>query len=169
MSEDRLADKWQLILFIQLAIMFLLLSIFSISLRVLSVSQHVNQSQNTNEPMQPINVKPEKVDYKQIDSIIEKKVKPLPLPINGVNGADGLPGASIIGPPGPAGTTVVGPKGESGAKGEDGQAGQDAIGEPGREVEMRSNPLNGDIEWRYVGDDSWQLLMKKCELSGTCT
>ncbi len=35
-------------------------------------------------------------------------------------------------------------------------------------VELQTNILTGNLEWRYAGYDSWQLLMKKCDLIGVC-
>lgn len=83
--------------------------------------------------------------------------------LRGFNGSDGKNGQ-------------VGPKGDTGASGKtiitQGQKGdtgdQGDQGEPGREIEIRTNPLNGNKEWRYSGTISWQILIKKCEINSTC-
>lgn len=61
----------------------------------------------------------------------------------GLQGSQGATGAQ-----GPAGPT--GPQGEQGPQGEPGQ--------DGREVEFRCNPANDNYEYRYVGDENWQII-----------
>lgn len=52
------------------------------------------------------------------------------------------------------------------AAGADGQPGQDGIN--GRDIELRTNPVTLNIEWRYVGNDLWTVLTTHCELTNTC-
>lgn len=78
-------------------------------------------------------------------------------------GARGRDGNSITGPQGPVGQTgesVQGPPGETGPQGEPGAA--------GREVEFRYNNKKARIEWRYVGDTFWTVLINACELIKNC-
>lgn len=101
-------------------------------------------------------------------------------PVRGVDYFDGRDGSQ--GPPGPQGPTgpqgVEGPEGIQGSEGEPGPVGeqgpqgeQGAPGEPGqngREVEFRHNDEQDRTEWRYVGDDNWQVLYEDCEITDTC-
>lgn len=88
------------------------------------------------------------------------------------------PVSTIPGPPGiqgPKGDTMVntltiikeqptittiegtpGPQGNDGAQGPQGDPGP--MGDPGsdgRTPELRTNPITGGLEWRYIGDDIW--------------
>lgn len=82
---------------------------------------------------------------------------------DGINGVNGLPGP--LGPIGPNGLQgMMGLQGEQGPQGIQGETGPQGIqgpqGEPGadgREIERRCNPAGPRMEWRYVGDDSWQV------------
>ncbi len=72
--------------------------------------------------------------------------------INGKDGADGADGKDGI-------------DGKDGADGKDGKDGKDGVdGKDGREIELRVN--NGEIQWRYVGEDSWTSLISLSELKG---
>lgn len=115
--------------------------------------------------------------------------------IAGPSGDPGLPGKmgpkgdrGEIGPAGSAGSSVVvtqpaplqvsqanqmpiqpSPevvKGDPGVKGDQGPQG--LAGKDGREIELRKNLLTGDLEWRYVGDDFWTVLFRKCDFMETC-
>lgn len=110
---------------------------------------------------------PAQVDYDQIHNFIIEQVAMIPRPKDG-NTIQGPPGQSIQGPPGQPGESIQGPAGQNGqdAVGIDGTPGEP--GQPGREVEMRSNPANGNLEWRYVGELSWQTLITACEITNTC-
>lgn len=110
--------------------------------------------------------------------------KPAPIVKNYI-GQQGKPGLSVKGDPGVQGTQglqglqgepgiqgvagVAGPKGDTGATGAQGiQGDQGPAGEKGadgRTPEYRCNPKNHNYEWRYVGDDNWQVLQKN---SKTC-
>lgn len=92
----------------------------------------------------------------------------------GYRGLPGIPGlqgpkgdisvVTVTGPQGPAGVQgEPGPQGEPGTQGEPGEPGQS-----GREIELRTNPINGNLEWRYDGDLSWHVLMKACQITKTC-
>lgn len=91
--------------------------------------------------------------------------------IQGEQGPQGIQGIQgIAGPQGPTGATGVtgatgaqGPQGVQGEQGPPGEPGQSA-----REVEFRHNASKDRIEWRYVGDLNWRLLVKDCELTDTC-
>lgn len=72
---------------------------------------------------------------------------------NGNNGQDG--------PPGPQGLTGL--TGETGLQGIQGAAGVD-----GRQIELRSNDTDKTIEWHYIGDTSWQVLVRYCDLTSSC-
>lgn len=65
----------------------------------------------------------------------------------GSNGPQGFNGVSIQGPQGPQGQS-----GPQGIQGEQGVPGQD-----GREIERRCNAKKKRIEWRYNGDEFWQV------------
>lgn len=71
---------------------------------------------------------------------------------NGVDGTDGQDGKSAV-------STII--KEHIPIKGEQGD-----VGESGREVEFRHN--NDRIEWRYVGEDFWSVLVNDCELLDNC-
>lgn len=96
----------------------------------------------------------------------------------GFSGLQGMPGIGMVGERGQPGLSIIGPKGETGAKGEQGEkgdtgpAGEQGIqgeqGNDGRTTEIRKNPVNGNIERRYVGEVFWTVLLKKCEYQGTC-
>lgn len=98
-----------------------------------------------------------------------------------------------VGPAGPQGQTGISLQGSPGPQGVQGQPGvnvtpdqiasavsdylqanppiQGGQGDPGisgREVELQSDPLTGDLEWRYVGDSFWQPLLKLCQITNTC-
>jgi hypothetical protein len=66
-------------------------------------------------------------------------------PIKGIDYTDGVNGQN--------GSNGADGKDGVGQKGDPGQPGQ-----PGRETEFRCNPDNDNYEWRYVGDDSWQII-----------
>lgn len=97
--------------------------------------------------------------------------------VEGLPGPQGIPGVgypgkdgrSIVGPPGPAGQIgSQGLAGEPGAPGKDGQDGKDGRdgedGQPGRELEFRTNPDTCDVEYRYVGQRGWTVLVEQdCE------
>lgn len=98
--------------------------------------------------------------------------QPGPIGRMGFSGKDGL---SIVGPQGPSGDTVVNTI--QGPQGPPGPAGESIIGPPGpeggkgadaRNLELRKNPVNGNIEQRYTGEFSWKVLLKQCEYQGTC-
>lgn len=80
----------------------------------------------------------------------------------GLTGPQGLQGAQ--GMQGPQG--VQGEKGEKGDTGETGPQGEP--GQNGREIEVRHNDELDRTEWRYVGDEQWQVLVRDCEISDTC-
>lgn len=77
----------------------------------------------------------------------------------GASGADGQDGAK--GSDGKTGEQ--GPKGETGASGKDGKNGKDA-----RQIVIDTDPLTGDIMWKYADDTLWTLLVEKCDLKGVC-
>lgn len=135
----------------QLVLVLLLLSIFVISLRVAKPNNYI-KGQTGDTGM---------VDYEKVNKLIEQKVNSIPIPTNGINGLNGkdgkngVDGQSIVGPQGPAG--------ESGPKGEQGD-----IGSPGLQTEFRTNPNSGNLEYRYIGDDSWTTLMKQCQITNSC-
>lgn len=172
MIDQSLAKKGQLMLLIQLAIVLLMLSTFTLSLKSLSI-QNTSQLDTSTDP-QPLKATkgdPGIVDYQKVQSIIEQKVHQeiatLPKPQNGQDGSSGVQGnPGIQGSNGSQG--VQGSQGTSGNDGAPGASGQDAVGTPGREAEFQSNPLTGNLEWRYVGDDSWQLLIEKCAITNIC-
>lgn len=95
---------------------------------------------------------------------IQKEIKNIPqntqfVPVPGTNGLNGINGSN--GKDGLSGTNGV--SGNNGTNGKDGEQGI-----PGREIELRVNPKNGNLEWRYVGELSWIRLLKKCEIQSTC-
>lgn len=98
-----------------------------------------------------------------------------------------------VGPAGPQGQAGISLQGSLGPQGVQGQPGisvtpdqiasavadylqanppaqgpQGDQGQSGREVELRTDPNNGDLEWRYVGSLQWLLLTKSCQLTNTC-
>lgn len=183
---------WQILLLVQITIIFLSLSVFSMGLRSLSAAVDASARQNIAEqpmpPQQPVQHEKSDigqaatVDYQQIDSMIRNRVAELPKPIDGVRGQDGVSAAGSDGSDGKGGQDGTSGKSayqtwlDQGNVGTEqdfllalkGAPGQDAIGAPGREIELQSNPLNGNLEWRYIGDDSWQLLLNKCKITDTC-
>ena len=80
------------------------------------------------------------IDYGLVKDLVKTEVQKIDIK----DGKDGLPG-------------------KDGANGVDGEKGnQGEPGSPGLEVELRTNPLNSNLEWRYIGDDSWQILLNTC-------
>jgi len=73
----------------------------------------------------------------------------------GKDGKDGLPGKDGV-------DGKAGPVGETGAPGKDGADGRD--GSSGREVILRNN--NGDIQYTYRGDSSWETLFTVSTIKG---
>lgn len=97
----------------------------------------------------------------------------------GSTGLQGQPGISVQGPQGTQG--VQGTSGVSvtpdelasavstylqvnppspGAQGDPGTA--------GAQVELRVNPGTKNLEWRYDGQLTWQILLQTCELTNSC-
>lgn len=83
-----------------------------------------------------------------------------PMPNTVISPISNFSPAAVIGPKGDSGASIQGTKGEAGEKGDPGPA--------GREIELQTNNLTGDIEWRYIGDDLWTVLMKNCKIKGEC-
>lgn len=90
------------------------------------------------------------------DAISQMSVIQGPKGTSGANGQDGAKGTD-----GKAGEQ--GPKGETGAPGKDGKNGKDA-----RQIVIDTDPLTGDIMWKYADDTLWTLLVEKCDLKGVC-
>lgn len=95
----------------------------------------------------------------------------------GIQGVQGLQGPQgETGPQGPRGDTgmtgLQGPQGIQGKQGIQGEKGDTGPqGEPGvsgREIEVRHNDEQDRTEWRYVGDEDWQVLVEDCEITDTC-
>lgn len=90
---------------------------------------------------------------------------------NGLNGVDGINGQNVtsdqiatavsaylqVNPP------ASGAQGEKGDTGLQGPAGTDAS-----TVELQYNTVKAQIEWRYNGDTSWQVLVQTCALTNSC-
>lgn len=94
-----------------------------------------------------------------------------PVGVQGIQGPQGKQGeVGLQGEPGPQGVQgIQGPVGETGDTGPQGEQG--AQGDPGvagREIELRHNDKKDRVEWRYVGDEGWQVLMRDCELINFC-
>jgi hypothetical protein len=103
--------------------------------------------------------------------------------IQGPSGFQGQPGLSIQGPqgiPGTPGQSVTADQialavttylqanpPPAGANGQDGAPGDP--GQPAREIQLRTNPQNGNLEWKYTDDLSWNILTRACMFTGTCT
>ncbi len=89
----------------------------------------------------------EKIDYSKLEQIIEdkvtKKLTTIPPAKDGTNGNNGLDGYTPI-------------------KGIDYFDGENGIN--GKTPELRINPLTGDIEWRYIGDRLWNVLLENCSI-----
>lgn len=86
----------------------------------------------------------------------------VPISVVGEQGAPGPKGDTVVGP---RGDTVIGPQGPAGVDGK-GERGDPGI--PGREIELSRDPLSGDLQWRYTGDDFWTVLVEGCELKNEC-
>lgn len=101
-----------------------------------------------------------------IDNVKDKTL--MVVPIKGEKGEKGDAGAA--GPQGLPGVSIRGDKGETvvieGIDGVDGLPGEP--GAPGREVEFQYNEAKQRIEWRYVGDRGWQVLVEQCVFDNTC-
>lgn len=111
------------------------------------------------------------IDYKLIASMVEQqtaqRVSSIPLP---KNGSDGKDGESIRGADGKD-AVVDYDKVRSLIQEEVFKLpipSQGDIGVAGREVEFQTNPKTNNLEWRYIGDDSWQILMRNCQITNTC-
>lgn len=152
MDDAKFVRRQQTFLAVQLAIIFLLLTIFTISLRLISAAT-ISQLQIPAQgpPGEP---------GKSIQGV-QGEIGPMSL-VPGPHGKDGNDGSSGV----PGSTGLIGPQGEPGTPGEPGPQGD--AGAPGLQTELRTDPLNGDLEWRYVGDDDWQILMPFCSIVNTC-
>lgn len=89
-------------------------------------------------------------------------------PVKGLDYFDGVDGAKgDKGDPGEQGVPgLTGATGAQGIQGEQGEAGE--AGQNGREIELRCRDFqskDSQVQWRYVGDESWQLLY---ELKDKC-
>lgn len=97
--------------------------------------------------------------------------QPLPQPgqqgIQGIDGKDGRDGKDSI-----STSTIVEKqtsvkeviaKPEKGEKGDPGVNGKDA-----RQVILSTDPISGDIIWKYEGDTLWNLLIESCQFKGKC-
>lgn len=112
-------------------------------------------------------------DEEKLSQLIHKEIAALPKPIDGKDGASGTNGQN--GSNGQNASvdydkvrSIVQDEVAKIPTPKDGNNGADGIGSPGREIELQTNILNGNLEWRYIGDDSWQLLMKRCAMLGNC-
>lgn len=76
--------------------------------------------------------------------------------IDGTDGADGQDGETAI-------SKITTIKEQMPIKGDKGD-----IGQAGREVEFQYNTLKDRLEWRYIGDPFWTVLVDACELTNTC-
>ena len=88
-----------------------------------------------------------------------------------VVGAQGIQGTQgLYGEQGAQGTQgIQGIQGDPGAPGEQGTQGEPGEpGQSGREIELRTNPNSLNIEWRYVGDSNWHILISLCQIQGGC-
>lgn len=94
------------------------------------------------------------IDYTKIANIINQQIATLPKPKDGIDGTNGKNG-------------VIGNPGVNGTNGQDGLPG--VQGADGLSVELRYNAAKQQIEWRYVGDITWKLLVSNCTLANTCT
>lgn len=143
-----MVKTWRTMMVTQLAIALVCLSVFSLGLNSLHAAASLNNKQSVPAPIptkaEP--VKPPKVDYQKIDNMIQQRIADLPKPKDGQNGADG----------------------KDGARGENGKNAKPADVSVSLTPEFRSNPLSHNLEWRYVGDDSWQLLLNACLLTNSC-
>lgn len=150
MSNKKIIITWALL------VILLIISLFNL---YKLVSTQVDFKSRLNALQQYTN--------QEIQSVSQKQG---PQGIPGSNGASGVQGAKgdpgiqgVMGPqgqPGDNGLSIQGPKGDKGDQGDQGV--------PGREIELRSDPNTGDIEWRYVGTLSWITLINKCDLTNTC-
>lgn len=139
-----------------------LLTIAVIALILLGIASFIHKSINpktTSFPkIQVVNGKDGKdgttpqIDYGRIDAYIQAQVANLPKPQNGAPGQ--------VGPQGIPGIGIQGPAGQNGSQGEPGAA--------GRELIIRYNPLKEETEYQYSGDLTWQVLVKNCQIQGTC-
>lgn len=106
-------------------------------------------------------------DPKKVDVSAEPVNDDKSLFIVPIKGDKGDKGDTVVGPQGPPGVSIKGDKGDAVViHGEDGAPGEP--GPPGREVEFRYNEAKQRIEWRYVGDGGWQVLIDQCVLTNTC-
>lgn len=149
MNEQLLSRSWRTILLVQLAFLFVSSTVFTLGLHSLSTVSSLANQQTVQNSAYPVKGDPGVVDYQQVDALVQQRVSELPKPKDGAPGHDGV-------------------NGQDGKPGNDGANGQDGVGVGGREVEMQANPLSGNLEWRYIGDDSWQLLIKKCQITDSC-
>lgn len=145
-----IARQDRTLLAIQLAILFVVLSIFSLGLRTLKTTTNLRVP-----PTQVINPTP----IKGQDGVEGMQG------LNGISGEKGAKGdAGVKGDTGATGAT--GAVGEPGIQGDQGIQGEPAA--PARETELRTNPLNNNLEWKYVDDTSWHLLIKQCQITDSC-
>lgn len=139
---------WILILILCTVLAFLIALAFNKTYKAIQVA---NTRISTLERMQPVVIGANQPTVGQIGP-------PGPQGIPGEDGVDGKDSKSVNtiiqeSIPGP-----IGPKGDTGKIGPQGMPGKSA-----RELELRNNPITGDAEWRYIGDDEWQLLMKSLQ------
>lgn len=109
-------------------------------------------------------------DEKQLTEIIQKQL-PLLQPKAGADGANGQDGANGIHGTNGKDATVDYEAIRTMVKDEVAKIpaplnGKDALSPPA--IEFNPNPSPGVIEWRYAGDDSWQVALNLCTVLGSC-
>ncbi len=132
----RAAVKWMILLALLLAVVCGL-NIY-LAIKAGEFTRFKQQFENAQQ-RQP------EIDYAVIDRLIAGHLSELPTPKDGANGLNGRDGRD----------------GSSGRDGVDGKDGTDGLpGIPGREIELAKD-TEGNILWRYTGDDFWTVLEVK--------
>lgn len=110
---------------------------------------------------------PGQIDYERLSDTVRDQLSQLDQPAQGPQGIAGAAGRD--GAAGKDGSDGLdGAPGKDGSDGKDGTNGIDGVSLLGRTPEFRANPITGDIEWRYVGDRLWTVLLAKCSLLVNC-
>lgn len=135
--------------------LLLLFSFFSILIAIHNPS-------GRSYPQMVQSAQPEPVDYAKITKIVQHQISLLPTPQNGVNGKDGVNGTN--GTTGATGKT--GSVGVAGAQGSPGPQGEP--GATGKSIQLRYNATKAQIEYRYDGDITWNILVTICTLTNAC-
>lgn len=107
------------------------------------------------------------VDYEKINQIVTARIEAMPQAkdgrdgIDGSNGKDAQVNESLL-------RSIIQEEVAKIPRPKDGTNAETIRETVVQSPEFRTNPDNGNFEWRIVGDDSWQIIKRACEFLGVC-